>query len=221
MRSLIAITAFTVAVATGALAGGNPEEENTGFMTRERIEAPKPVQIPDQFKIQRQIEAEILRGSEGSDTLDNAPTMTATEIADEQDGGFDWADCASFFSWLPVACSSEEFSDHNPSPTGYHTVTAEKEIEVEKTKRVSKKFKSKRSAYRKARKLSKRGWKVKVRRARHGWKVYGKKTVTTIEVVTVTKRVRGDGRPDGGRNTAADSNFSDGGGGSGNRSRDY
>ena len=112
----LTITAFTV-LGTAAFAGGNPEDEQNGYMTRERLEAPAPM-VPDQHEIQRQVEAEIFAKPQIK------PEPLKTEVREEPviiARAEPKSECWTPFSWLAEQLGGECYRDsnfHNPSPIG-------------------------------------------------------------------------------------------------------
>ena len=224
MKTLATLTiAFTV-LASAAYAGGNPEDDQSGTGTRDLIIGSEGTDTLDtQAIIKDMIEAEIFaepqipEGYLRAEEMDEAVTTVPVTIARAEPKG----ECAFVFEWLAKQMGGDCFRDsnfHNPSPVGFTTVHGTKTVEVEKTDRFHKNFgkgwKAKKRAIRKAHRLAKKGYEVRVG-YKHGWRVKAKKTYTEeIEVPTVT-RVRSD-KADSGRDSdrAADSNFGD-------RARDF
>ena len=217
MKLATGILAFTVLFAGNAYAGGNPDEDQSGAMTRDPLPQAEPASLDTQAIIKDMIEAEVFaepqipEGFLRAEKMDEAVTTVPVTIARAEPR----AECAFVFEWLAEQMGGECFRDsnfHNPSPVGFTTIYGTKTVEVEKTDRFHKNFgkgyKAKKRAIRKAHRLAKRGYKVRVG-YKHGWRVKAKKTYTEeVEVPTVT-RIRNDnaGSSDGGR--AGDSNFGD------------
>ena len=201
MKMIIPTIAGIALASTVALASGKPNA---------------PV-IPDQFEIKRKVEQELLEPNNVTPAFANAPTMTVTEIADEQDGGF--GDCAALFEWLADALGGECHLDsdfHNPNPVGSHVVKTTVFDDVTTTKDKSFKARTKRGA-----KNAERFWNSKkgdriakkkgyddVSATRKGRKVTLTFSKTTQVPRVVRTRVRGEGGNSSNdrRDTAADSN---------------
>ena len=217
---MAALAAFTFSLP--AMAGGNPDENQDGAMTRERLPAstvilpvqpsPTPIEEPEYEKAEPTQE----------------PTEEPTPITLARASAV--PECTLPFSWFND-CDASMFVDHNPSPTGYHFVDGVEEVPTErtvketKTDRVFKKHRSLYKAIRHARKLKKDGYEVRVFKSRHkrfyskrhkSWVVKGTKEYVEVTVVRGTKlvpvlvRVRGDRNGGGKSTTSQDSNFGDG-----------
>lgn len=212
MKHTTLAIAFTVLVSGTAFAGGNPDEEQDGAMTRDPLPQAAPV-IPDQHEIKRQIEAEIF----SEPTLARKPLVVHTPdpvpVAAHEPKSECWAPFVWLANILPTGDDCYRDSNfHNPAAVGFSTIHGTRTVEVEKTDRFHGKFgKGYKGFYRaisKKYELTKKGYKARLGYSkRHGWKVHAKKTYTEeIQVPTVT-RIRND-RIDRDRNggTAGDSN---------------
>lgn len=201
-----------------AFAGGNPDEEDFGMMTREALPNAQPLAVttpdpaPDQYQIQREIEAEVRKGwvkmnlsAPADNDSVNAEPVKPVIIARAEPNH----ECAWLFRVAAEALGGECFRDsnfHNPGVVGHST---EREVTTETTVDKQKRsFKKSRKGYyaakRYARSLHKQGYKVRIGFRKGKIKVVGKK-VTTITFVTLTK-VRNDAAGSSGGGTAADSN---------------
>lgn len=202
--------AFTV-LATAAYAGGNTDEEQNGYMTRDPLPKAAPV-IPDQYQIQEQVGREIFAKPQIKPTIIvDAPREEPVTIARAEPE----SECASFWQAAAELLGGDCYRDsnfHNPSPVGYKTVAGSKEVEVEKTDRFHKSFgRGHKGFYRalsKAKRLSKKGYKTKIGYTKKGgWKVSATKTYTTTVTVPTLVQVRADSVGDHGSDgTAGNSN---------------
>ena len=198
MKIVAGTIAGIVLVSTAAFAGGNPDEEQDGFMTRQQIERAEEAgeikvfrEIPDQHEIQRRVEAEIFAKPQLQPVIVDEPAEEPITIARTEPV----AECVAIFEWFAKQLGGECFRDsnfHNPSPVGYTTVReVTEETRVERKKRsFHKTRKGYRAAKHFAHKLHKQGFKVRIGFRKGKIKVVGKKTVT-FDVVTLTQ-VRND-----------------------------